>query len=83
MELQAQHCLVFEDSAHGLKASSGAGLKTVITVNDYTHNEDFSGAILVLDHLGDPQQPFTVLAGEVGNHSYLDVALARLLFHLS
>ena len=79
MELEAQHCLVFEDSAHGLKAASQTGLKTVITVNDYTYNEDFSRAILVLDNLGDPQQPFTVLAGEVENHSYLDLALARYL----
>lgn len=79
MELEAQHCLVFEDSAHGLKAASLAGLKTVITVNDYTQNQDFSGAILVLDHLGDPQQPFTSKRGEVGNHSYLDLALARYL----
>jgi len=47
MEL-AQHCLVFEeDSAHGLKAASLAGLKHWITVNDYTQNQDFSGAILV------------------------------------
>jgi len=44
--IEAQHCLVFEDSAHGLKAASLAGLKTVITVNDYTQNQDFSGAIL-------------------------------------
>lgn len=79
MELEAQHCLVFEDSAHGLKAASLAGLKTVITVNDYTQNQDFSGAILVLDHLGDPQQPFTSKRGEVENHSYLDLALARYL----
>lgn len=79
MELEAQHCLVFEDSLHGLKAASQAGLKTVITVNDYTQNQDFSGAILVLNHLGDPQQPFTVLAGEVEDQSYLDLALARYL----
>ena len=79
MELEAQHCLVFEDSAHGLKAASLTGLKTVITVNDYTQNQDFSEAILILDHLGDPQQPFTSKRGEVGNHSYLDLALARYL----
>ncbi len=79
MNLQPQDCLVFEDSFHGLSASSQANLKTVVTVNEYTQNHDFSGARLVLNHLGEPDQPFTVLAGEVENASYVDLALAHRL----
>lgn len=77
MGLEAQDCLAIEDSPHGLKAALGAGLDTIVTVNDYTRNQDFSEARLVLDHLGDPQQPFTVLAGDADNQTYLDLALAR------
>lgn len=79
MALTAEDCLVFEDSAHGLAAASGAGLKTVITVNDYTQDQDFPEALLVLDHLGEPQQPFTVLAGDGKGQTYFDLALARSL----
>jgi len=76
MELKPSIAWSLELSAHGLKASL-AGLKTVITVND-TQNQDFSGAILVLDHLRSPTA-FTSKRGEVGNHSYLDLVLARYL----
>jgi len=64
MNLEPAACLAFEDSENGIRAARGAGLKTVITVNDYTRQHDFSGAALVLDQLGEPQQPATVLAGE-------------------
>lgn len=79
MDLSAQDCLVFEDSHHGLKAATQVGLKTVVTVNDYTRSQDFSGARLVLNHLGEPTQPFTVLAGDAGDASYVNLALVHRL----
>ena len=79
MGLSAQEGLAFEDSHHGLTSAAQLGLKTVITVNDYTHSQDFSGARLVLNHLGEPEQPFTVLAGDAGDASYLNLALANHL----
>ncbi len=63
MRLTADQCLAFEDSENGLRSARAAGVKTVVTVNDYTRDHDFAGAVLVLDHLGDPQQPATVLSG--------------------
>ena len=57
----------------------GAGIPTVITVNGYTHDHDFSGALLVLDNLGEPDQPFSVLQGSVNKHSYVDIALLEAL----
>lgn len=46
--LPACDCLAVEDSAHGLAASIAAGIPTVITVSDYTINENFDGACMVL-----------------------------------
>jgi len=82
MGLEARDCLVFEDSNHGFSASSQAGLKTVVTVNTYTQNQDFSGALLVLTDLGEPEQPFTVLAGDAGDWKYLDMSLVHHLHSL-
>jgi HAD superfamily hydrolase (TIGR01509 family) len=52
--LAADECLAFEDSEHGLSAATRAGLKTVVTFNAYTRDQDFSPAALVLDQLGEP-----------------------------
>ncbi|MDD5364290.1 MAG: HAD family hydrolase [Gallionellaceae bacterium] len=51
-------CLAFEDSKNGIRSSLGAGLKTVVTVNDYTRDDDFSGAVAVLSDLGEPGAPY-------------------------
>jgi beta-phosphoglucomutase-like phosphatase (HAD superfamily) len=77
MGLPPQACLAFEDSENGLRSAQQAGIPTVVTVNDYTRDQDFSGAALVLDHLGDPEDPFRVLAGTVGSHRYFTLELAR------
>ncbi|HEY9836179.1 MAG TPA: HAD-IA family hydrolase, partial [Vampirovibrionales bacterium] len=79
LNLQPQDCLAIEDSHQGLLAAQAAGLKTVITVNNYTCNQDFSGAELVIDSLGEPDEPFTVLSGNAGEATYFDLALARQL----
>jgi dihydroxyacetone kinase phosphoprotein-dependent L subunit len=52
--LPAGQGVVIEDSRNGLLAATGAGLATVITVNDLTKDEDFSEAALVVSALGDP-----------------------------
>jgi HAD superfamily hydrolase (TIGR01509 family) len=46
--LPPRDCLAVEDSSHGLAASLAAGIPTVVTVSDYTINEDFAGARMVL-----------------------------------
>jgi HAD superfamily hydrolase (TIGR01509 family) len=77
MGLPPQACLAFEDSENGLRSAQQAGIPTVVTVNDYTRDQDFSGAALVLDHLGEPEDPFRVLAGTMGSHRYFTLELAR------
>jgi len=58
LQLPASACLAIEDSAVGLQAATGAGLATLITVNDYTRGEDFGGALAVLSDLGEPDAPY-------------------------
>jgi HAD superfamily hydrolase (TIGR01509 family) len=80
MGLAPTDCLAFEDSANGLRSARAAGLKTVITVNDYTRDHDFADAVLVLDHLGEPDQPFTLLAGAAATAGgVFDLDLAQRL----
>ncbi len=52
--LPADRVVVIEDSRNGLLAASGAAVTCVITVNDFTSDEDFSEAALVVSALGDP-----------------------------
>lgn len=81
MRLGPEQCIAFEDSENGIAATRGAGLKTIITVNDYTREHDFSDALIVLDQFGEPGAPFRVLSGTpVNGASYLDLSLVRALF---
>jgi beta-phosphoglucomutase-like phosphatase (HAD superfamily) len=78
--LAPAQCLAFEDSENGLRSARAAGLQTVITVNDYTRRHDFHDALVVLDHLGEPEQSFAMLSGPpVNGARVLDLALIRRL----
>ncbi|MET0788293.1 MAG: HAD-IA family hydrolase [Cellulomonas sp.] len=67
MGLGPADVVVVEDSANGLRAALGAGLRTVVTVSSYTAGEDFTGASLVVSSLGDlPDAPADVLANPHG-----------------
>ena len=72
-------CLVIEDSQNGLRAALGAGLKTVITVSQYTRTHDFSGASLVVDHPGEPDAPATASQGSLSPSRYIDLSLLESL----
>jgi HAD superfamily hydrolase (TIGR01509 family) len=61
--LVASECIAFEDSENGIRASLGAGVVTVVTLNDYTLGQDFAGAVSVLDSLGEPGVPARVISG--------------------
>lgn len=83
MRLAAEECLAFEDSANGIAAAKGAGLTTVITINDYTHDHDFSDAELVVSDLGETGQPMRVIGGSkaasFAADRWLDVAALNKL----
>jgi len=72
MGLQPEECIAFEDSRNGILSSLGANIATVITINEYTREHDFSGASIVLDQMGEPDRPFTVLDGNINGYSYLN-----------
>ena len=80
LRLDASECLVIEDTEAGLQSARAAGLTTVITVNDATRNQDFTGAAIVLDQLGEPHSEFNVLAGDAGGARFVDVALLRSVY---
>ena len=79
MGLNPADCLAIEDSENGLRSSLGAGLKTLVTVNDYTLDHDFTGASVVLSDLGEPSAPNRRLAGADLNQPFVDVAYLRAL----
>jgi HAD superfamily hydrolase (TIGR01509 family) len=75
----ASDAVVIEDSRNGLLAATGADLTCVITVNDFTRDEDFSEAALVVSSLGDPGGERTaVLANRSGARPGDWVTLADL-----
>jgi HAD superfamily hydrolase (TIGR01509 family) len=87
MGLDASQSLAFEDSENGLTAAQQAAIPTIITVNDYTRNGDYSMALLVLSDLGEPEHPFEILGGKAagtipGRNGYVTVDLLRELHRL-
>jgi len=74
LDLPADQCLAIEDSANGLRSALAAGVDTLITVNRYTEDHDFTGAALVLDNLGEPGIPCQVLDGAPDPDGLVDTA---------
>lgn len=77
LQLQPGACFAFEDSAAGLRAARAAGIPTVVTANDYTRDQDFSGALSVLSDFGEPGHPAAVLAGAPLQRGLVDVQQLR------
>ena len=79
MDLEAADCMAFEDSENGILSSQGANLKTIITVNDYTLDHDFTGAAIVLDNLGEAEQGFTVIEGDAGDSKLVNLDMLKAI----
>lgn len=62
---EGDRVLALEDSRNGLEAATGAGVPTLITVNDFTDHQSFPEAVAVLDHLGEPGYPCRPVQGSV------------------
>jgi beta-phosphoglucomutase-like phosphatase (HAD superfamily) len=63
--LSGNEVLVVEDSENGLIAGKAAGIKVLVTVNEYTKNENLTGADAVVTSLGDENENAQVLAGNL------------------
>ena len=79
MKLDAADCIAFEDSYNGVLSSLAANMKSIITINDYTRNHDFSGAAIVLDQMGEPDSEFKVLAGNALGYKYLSLDMVKAI----
>ena len=79
--LTADNCIAIEDTTNGNLAALACGLKTVITTHAFTIDNDFSGAELVLDQLGEPETPFNVIKGDAFGYRYVDVALLNRILN--
>jgi HAD superfamily hydrolase (TIGR01509 family) len=73
--LKPENCVVIEDTSNGNLAALAAGMKSVITTHPLTVDEDFTGASLVIDQLGEPDEHFTVLSGNALGADYVGVDL--------
>lgn len=53
MGLDKSRCVIVEDSGIGLGAAKAAGISCIVTKSSYTADEDFTGASMVVEELGD------------------------------
>ncbi len=53
MKLDKSKCVIVEDSHIGVGAAVAAGISCLVTKSSYTAMEDFTGATLIVDELGD------------------------------
>jgi HAD superfamily hydrolase (TIGR01509 family) len=64
--LAAAAAPAIEDSLNGLQAAKSAGLACVVVVNDYTRDQDFDDADLILEGFGRPNAPVGVMSDPHG-----------------
>jgi HAD superfamily hydrolase (TIGR01509 family) len=74
MALAPEQCIAIEDSAVGLRSATAAGLTTLVTVSHYTGQQDFAGALAVLDGLGEADRPARGQVGAQAWQGLVDVA---------
>ena len=74
LDLPAASCFAFEDSANGLRAAVGAGLRTIVTPTAYTRHEDFTGAFSLVSDLGEPHAHCRHLGGRAPARGLIDAA---------
>lgn len=78
MGLKPSQCLAIEDSHSGLCSSLAARIACIVTPSQYTQQEDFQGALAVLDSLGDPDFPSQSINGTQLTHHFVNVSQLRI-----
>jgi len=77
--IEPEYAIAIEDTRNGNLAACAAGLRTLITTHRYTRDNDFRGATLVVDQLGEPDKPFKVLFGDAHGATFVDLDLVQHL----
>lgn len=73
--LAPSDCIACEDSEHGVNSALQAGLRAIlVTLNDYTRDQNFARIPLVVDQLGEPDAPPRILTGTLGGSTCVDLA---------
>jgi hypothetical protein len=61
-----------------VRSALGAGLDALlVTISSYTEGQDFSAAPLVVDQLGEPDQPASAVVGDLNGRVCVDLELLR------
>ncbi len=72
--LDPRDCVAVEDSDNGARSALGADLRALlVTVSSYTQEQDFSGAALVVDGLGEPDASVKLLQGTLAGANFIDL----------
>jgi HAD superfamily hydrolase (TIGR01509 family) len=79
--LAAGNCVAIEDSNVGLRGALAAGLTTLVTVSDYTAEDDFTGAGAVVSNLGEVNAPACSLSGPEPPNGIVDLAFVQALLN--
>lgn len=56
MGLDKDRCIVVEDTHIGKEAALAAGIKCIVTKSSYSADEDFTGASMIVDELGEDSE---------------------------
>ncbi|MGK0298099.1 MAG: HAD superfamily hydrolase (TIGR01509 family) [Gammaproteobacteria bacterium] len=79
IRLCSSDCVALEDTFNGNKAALSADIATVITTHFFTLEDNFDGASLVINHLGEQNLPMTVQFGESYAAKFVDIQLLELI----
>ncbi len=82
LNLDPSECIAFEDSYNGIVSSTDAKIHTLITVNEYTKAQRFENAMVVLNNLGEPDQPFEIIQGKPTTHTFVNMAYLQELYEI-
>ena len=79
LKLDPAHAIAIEDTVSGCVAATSAGIATVITTHFFTRHHHFPNASLIVDSLGESDQPFKLIGGDGDDSELVDVALLEYL----
>ncbi len=82
LKLEGPQCLAFEDTTNGILSARAANIPVLITVSEYSAGQDFTGALAIIDNLGEPDAPFKGSSGHAisklsDGHDFVNLELVR------